>query len=94
MQIPVSKYFTMPIEVKAGSTVEWHWNVESGNITNSVRFVANGKETEVYRGERITDHKGSFNVEEDGTISFFFDNSFSWLASKVIVGMVDIHSCV
>ena len=100
MQIPVSKFFTMPIEVKAGSVVEWHWTLESGNINSVVRFKASGQtqeqeqEQEVYKGERITDHKGSFSVPEDGTISFFFDNSFSWLASKVVVGMIDIHSCV
>lgn len=96
MQIPVSKFFTMPIEVKAGSVVEWHWALESGNINSIVRFKANGQtqEQEVYKGERITDHKGNFSVPEDGTISFFFDNSFSWLASKVVVGMIDIHSCV
>lgn len=96
MQIPVSKFFTMPIEVKAGSVVEWHWTLESGNINSVVRFKASGQtqEQEVFKGERITDHKGSFSVPEDGTISFFFDNSFSWLASKVVVGMIDIHSCV
>lgn len=98
MQIPVSKFFTMPIEVKAGSVVEWHWTLESGNINSVVRFKASGQtqeqEQEVYKGERITDHKGNFSVPEDGTISFFFDNSFSWLASKVVVGMIDIHSCV
>lgn len=96
MQIPVSKFFTMPVEVKAGSVVEWHWTLESGNINNIVRFKANGseQEQEVYKGERITNHKGSFTVSEDGTISFFFDNSFSWLASKVVLGMIDIHSCV
>lgn len=96
MQIPVSKFFTMPVEVKAGSVVEWHWTLESGNINNIVRFKANGseQEQEVYKGERITNHKGSFTVPEDGTISFFFDNSFSWLASKVVLGMIDIHSCV
>ena len=81
----------MPINVKKGDKVKWNWKVESGDITNIVRFKAASGEKELYKGERVKGHSSEFEIPEDGTISFFFDNSFSWLSGKVIIGMVDIN---
>lgn len=83
----------MPVEIHKGDKVTWNWKLESGDINSTVSFT-NGekKTTQVYKGDRISSHESSFEAPEDGTLSFFFDNSFSWVSGKTVIGIIKINA--
>ena len=82
----------MPLEVKKGEKVSWKWKLASGDINFIVRFTNAAKEVkEVFKGDRIKDNNSTFQVEEDGELSFFYDNSFSWVSGKTVIGMITVE---
>lgn len=91
LQIPVSKYFTMPIEVKKGQKIAWNWKLESGNINFTASFKDAQNEKQITKQERISQHQDEYVAENDGTLSLFFDNSFSWVNGKTVIGMVTVE---
>lgn len=93
MQIPVSKYFRMPIDVKKGQKVKWNWKLESENINFTALFKEAGKEDkEIVNLSKISQHESEYVVENDGILELFYDNSFSWINGKTVIGMVTIEN--
>ena len=87
----MSTNLTIPLEVKQGEKISWNWKLASGDINFVVRFKnANKTETEVFKGDRIKTHSSTYQAPEDGEISFFYDNSFSWVSGKTVIGMITI----
>ena len=41
---------------------------------------------------KITQHESEYVVENDGILELFFDNSFSWINGKTVIGMVTIEN--
>ena len=82
----------MPLDVKAGDKVAWHWKLESGDINSTITFEsAEKKSTAVYSAKHICNHESSFTATEDGRLFFFFDNSFSWVNGKKVIGMITVN---
>lgn len=82
----MSSKLTIPAHLKKGEKIEWDWKLESGTIDIMVDF----KGKEVYKGDRVTSHKSEFTAEEDGVLEFNFDNSFSWVSGKTVIGLMKI----
>ena len=80
----MSSKLTVPLHLKKGEKVEWDWKLESFKGTEGVK--------PVYKGDRVSSHKDVFQAEEDGMLEFNFDNSFSWVTGKTVIGMMKI-SC-
>ena len=77
---------TIPVSLKKGDTLSWNWSIEAGNIDVTNTF----GQVEVYKGDRVSSHEGSYTAEEDGVFSFHFDNSFSWVNGKNVIGIASI----
>lgn len=86
------KTLTIPVEIHKGDIVTWNWELESGDINCKVLFKDGEVTTDVFKKERIHSHESSFEALNDGTLSFFFDNSFSWVNSKTVIGIIDIKA--
>ena len=82
----------MPVEIHKGDKVLWKWKLESGDISSTVTFKYGETTTQVYKGDRIPSLESSFEAPEDGTLSFFFDNSFSWVSGKTVIGIIKINA--
>ena len=91
-KIPVSSKLTVPLHLKKGEKVEWDWKLESGTIDITMGFKGTEGVKPVYKGDRVSSHKDAFQAEEDGMLEFNFDNSFSWVTGKTVIGMMKI-SC-
>lgn len=91
-EIPVSSKLTVPLHLKKGEKVEWDWKLESGTIDITMSFKGKENVKAVYKGDRVTSHKDAFQAEEDGVLEFNFDNSFSWVSGKTVIGLMKV-SC-
>lgn len=89
MQIYVSSKLEIPVSLKKGQTFEWDWKLDSGNIDVTHTF----EQKELFKGDRIAEHKGQFTAETDGTFTILFDNSFSWVNGKTVIGVASIQNC-
>lgn len=77
--------------MKQGEKVSWNWKLANGDINFAVSFKNAGKTvTEVFKGDRIKTHSSTFQAPEDGEISFVYDNSFSWVNGKTVIGMITL----
>ena len=88
----MSSKLTVPLHLKKGEKVEWDWKLESGTIDITMGFKGTEGVKPVYNGDRVSSHKDAFQAEEDGMLEFNFDNSFSWVTGKTVIGMMKI-SC-
>ena len=82
----------MPIQVRKGQKIAWNWRLKSDNI-NFTATLKNGEKNvdkQIVKQDRIKMHQFEYEVEEDGELQLFFDNSFSWLSGKTIIGIVTI----
>ena len=77
---------TIPVALKKGETFSWNWHIEAGNIDVTNTF----EKTELYKGDRVCNHEGSYTATEDGVFSIHFDNSFSWVNGKNVIGTASI----
>ena len=83
----------MPIDVKKGEKVKWNWKLESENINFTALFKETGKgDKEILKLDRVTQHEFEYVVENAGILELFFDNSFSWINGKTVIGMVTIEN--
>lgn len=78
----------IPISLKKGQTLTWDWKLESGTIDVTNSF----EKSELYKGSRVSYHQGSFTASNDGVFEFYFDNSFSWVSGKVVIGTASIEN--
>lgn len=82
----------MPVELKKGQKAKWDWKLQSDDINFVASFENAKKEKkEIVKQDRIKSHQQEFVAEEDGTLLLFFDNSFSWVSGKTVVGIVNIQ---
>lgn len=74
--------------MKKGQILTWDWKLESGTIDAATSF----EKEELYKGSRVNSHQGSFTASADGVFEFLFDNSFSWVNGKVVIGTASIEN--
>lgn len=82
----------MPIDLKKGQKVKWSWKLQSDNINFTASFKdVNQTEKQITKQERVKQHEMEYVAENDGTLHLFFDNSFSWINGKTVIGMVTVE---
>ncbi|KDO29933.1 hypothetical protein SPRG_05123 [Saprolegnia parasitica CBS 223.65] len=84
--------FSLPVVCTVGTVVDWTFRIDEvgGDVDFSLRFVSDDGAREVQPLDRVEKLSGTFPVDAPGTLTFSWDNSFSWLNEKTL----DYHVAV
>ncbi|EQC36053.1 hypothetical protein SDRG_06790 [Saprolegnia diclina VS20] len=85
--------FSLPVVCTVGTVVDWTFRIDEvgGDVDFYLRFVSDdGSRREVQPLDRVEKLSGAFTVDAPGTLTFSWDNSFSWLNEKTL----DYHVAV
>ena len=88
--------FELPIFVKSGSTIEYEFTTQVGDISFEIQFLSTDRLADiVFEEERVPSDikpiQGTFKAQRDGTFLFVWNNSYSWFNSKLLSYKIELY---
>lgn len=86
----------IPVSV-AHSTVNYSFITTPGDVSFGLSFIPTngGKEVELFSSQRVPSDvepiTGSYKISTEGTLSFSWDNTFSWFTTKKLSYAINVN---